>query len=398
MAGVRRPVDPPESGWIRRNRRVPAPVPELAAVDPTTPWDSLTRLSDPSHTAETSETSGTSEPSEPSSDQWSVLWSASAGGHRPAPTPTLEGDTLFSVRRGGKRPRTRRRAVLAGAGVSLAAALALIVALVGTGNPGTPASSATGSSGTVVLTSARSTLAAKTADLHLSMVMRVPGAGQVTGTGDGVVDFGTNSGQVAVQYTGLPGESGMQLMEVYVGQTLYLSTPGISEVVPGKSWISEPVSSSNSMTPGSSNPTAMFQILTDEGDTVTALGPSTIDGQAVHGYHVSIDPATIERELAHSDVPTSVVQQAESMFGGAGIEMSVFVGDDTHLLRRITFSMHLTVRSVSLSAQATEDISNYGTPVSITTPPEDQVVSLPQFVQAAASQSGETGQAIVSNS
>ena len=70
--------------------------------------------------------------------------------------------------------------------------------------------------------------------------------------------------------------------------------------------------------------------------------------------------------------------------------MSVFIGDDDHMLRRITFSMHLSVRSISLSAQATEDISNYGTPVSITTPPADQVVSLPQFLQAAAGQSGGT--------
>ena len=181
----------------------------------------------------------------------------------------------------------------------------------------------------MVLTSARSTLAAKTADLHLSLVMQVPGAGQVTGTGDGVVDFGADSGQVTVRYTGLPQEGGSQLMEVFVGPTLYLSTPGISDVVPGKSWISEPVSSSSSMTPGSSNPAAMFQLLTDEGDTVNALGPSTIDGEAVHGYHVSINGATIEQELAHSGLPPSEVQQAESMFGSAGIQMSVFIGDGT---------------------------------------------------------------------
>ena len=78
------------------------------------------------------------------------------------------------------------------------------------------------------------------------------------------------------------------------------------------------------------------------------------------------------------------------MFGSAGLEMSVFIGDGDHLLRRITFSMHLTVRSLSLSAEATEDISNYGTPVSITTPPADQVVPLSQFMQAAAGQSGGT--------
>ena len=78
------------------------------------------------------------------------------------------------------------------------------------------------------------------------------------------------------------------------------------------------------------------------------------------------------------------------MFGSAGIQMSVYVGDATHLLRRITFSMHLSIRSAVVSAQATEDISNYGAPVSISAPPADQVVSLQQFEQAALADPGAT--------
>ncbi len=374
---------PPELGWNPPEPAIdPLPVPELVGAGPSMRWDSLDPPSE--------------QPSDPAADQisdqpcdqWSVLWSSSPTETVAAGERTLEGDTIFPARRRRKAWRPRRRGVLVGAGVSLAAVIALVVGLVGTA--GNPTTSATGSSGAVVLTSARSTLAAKTADLHLSLVMRVPGAGQVTGTGDGVVDFGADSGQVTVRYTGLPQEGGSQLTEIFVGPTLYLSIPGISDVVPGKSWISEPVSSSSSMTPGSSNPAAMFQLLTEQGDTVSTLGPSTIDGEAVHGYHVSINEATIEQELAHSGVPSAEMQQAESMFGSAGLEMSVFIGDGDHLLRRITFSMHLTVRSLSLSAEATEDISNYGTPVSITTPPADQVVPLSQFMQAAAGQSGGT--------
>jgi hypothetical protein len=359
------PGDPPEPG------SGPAPVPELLGPAPSPWWDT---------------------PSDQGSDAWGDLRS-------PLPPPTSverasngDGDTLFPPKLAGRASRPTRRGLRVGAGVSLAAVIALVVGLVATvGTPGTPrtsGTSATANSDNIVLTSARSTLAAKTADLHLSMVMQVPGAGQVTGTGDGVVDFGNNSGQMAVQYTGLPQASGAQLTEVYAGANLYVSTPGISQLIPGKSWISEPVSSSSSMTPGGSNPAAMFQILTKEGDTVTALGPSTIDGEAVHGFHVSINAATIERELAHSNLPSSVIQQTESMFGGAGIQMSVFVGDDTHLVRQITFSMHLSIHSMSMSAQATEDISNYGTPVSISAPPPDQVVSLQQFLQAGQAQSG----------
>lgn len=80
------------------------------------------------------------------------------------------------------------------------------------------------------------------------------------------------------------------------------------------------------------------------------------------------------------------------MFGTAGIQLSVFVGDATHLVHRITFTMHLTVQSTSVAAQATEDLGNYGTPVSISAPPADLVVSLQQFEQAAVANPGIAGQ------
>src|ERR1700722_12186988 len=236
-------LDPPESGTE------PGPVPDLFGAAPSAEGEP---------------------PSDRASDQWSVLWSPSVPATVTAGAPKLEGDTLFSVSRSGRASRPKRRGLLVGAGVSLAAVVALVAGLLGTvgtsdtsGMSDTPGTSATAkNSDNIVLSSARSTLAAKTADLHVSMVIQAPGGGQVTGTGDGVVDFANNSGEMSFQYTGLPQESGAQLMEVFVGPNLYLSTPGISQLIPGKSWISEPVSSSSSMTPGSSNPAAMLQILT----------------------------------------------------------------------------------------------------------------------------------------
>lgn len=277
----------------------------------------------------------------------------------------------------------KRRTLVVGAGITLAAVVAAVIGLVATSgtSPNPP-------SGNAVLTSAETTMGTKTADLHMSLVMQVPGAGSVTATGSGAVDFADDAGQMTVRYAGVSQVGGMQLTEVFVGQTLYLSMPQVSQVIAGKSWVSEPLSASSSLTPGSTNPAAMLQMLTDEGNTVTPLGPSTVDGEAVHGFHVVINPTAFDQALSHSGLSPSAVQQATSMFGTGGVQLSVFIADDTHLVSRMTFSIHLTVQSVAVSAQATEDISDYGAAVSVTAPPADQVVSLQQFEQSAAAGAG----------
>ena len=314
-----------------------------------------------------------------------------------ASTQTLEGDTLFPVRRRGhtrrtsrvgRRGRSGRRGRLAAA-VTLAAVVALVVGLVeldggsGTALPAT--------SGGIVLTSARTTLATKTADFHMTIGIQTAGD-QITATGDGAVDFANNTSQATFTYAGASQLDGVQLQEVFAGGNVFLSMPEISQLVPGKSWISAPVAASNSISPGSTNPTAIFKMLTSEGSNVTPLGPSTIGGEAVQGYHVAISSADLMEGVDRADLPPSAGQEVKSLFGNAGVQMSVYVGDDTHLLRRVTFSMHVSVASTSVSAQATEDISNYGAPVSISAPPSDQVVSLQQFDQAALSDPGAAGQ------
>ena len=65
-------------------------------------------------------------------------------------------------------------------------------------------------------------------------------------------------------------------------------------------------------------------MLTERGDDVTPLGPSTIDGEAVHGYHVAISPAELMKGVDRADLPASVGQEVKSMFGTAGIQMSVY--------------------------------------------------------------------------
>ena len=149
--------------------------------------------------------------------------------------------------------------------VALIAVIALVVGAIGlgggTGSPGPQPATSSG----IVLTSAQTTLAAKTADLHMTMAIQVPGAAQITATADGAVDFADNAAQATITYAGSPQLGATQMQEVFAGQNLYVSMPEISQLVAGKSWVSTPVSAANSITPGSSNPAAMFEMLAGQG-------------------------------------------------------------------------------------------------------------------------------------
>ena len=284
-------------------------------------------------------------------------------------------------------------------GLTVAAVAVLVVAAVGivvgttsashTSATSTSAPTVSGSPNRVVLTAIDSALGAKTADLQMTVEITIRGEGQVTASGQGVMDFTNNAAQFDATYHGLKGLDGMAISMRYTGGDAYLSIPMLGTVVPGKSWLSVPTSGS-SLTPGSSNPASVLQILQSRGDQVTPLGPSVVDGAPVHGYHVVISEAAIQQRLSKADLPPGVAQAAQGMFGTGGIAMDVFVNDANDLLRRVQTHLNMTVSGHSMHGSVTEDMSNYGVPVSVTAPPADQVVSFQQFEQAAGTVSGNS--------
>ncbi len=283
--------------------------------------------------------------------------------------------------------RSTHRRSLIGAGATIAVVVALVcgVALhtaTTTAVPVTPSRA--------VLLSAQTGLADKTADLQLSMSIHVPNGDSITASGSGSVDFSSNAAQLGVQYAGLPQLNGAQLREVIVGGSLYISMPGISQVASGKSWVSTPLGT-DSITPGSSNPGSMLQLLASQGNTVIPLGPSTIEGTPVRGYDVDISTADFSRELSRLNLPASLDQQMQTVFGSAGLRMTVYVGDANDLIRQVGFTMNLSVDGSTVSAVETEDITNYGVPVAISAPPPSQVLNLQQFEASAASVEGPSG-------
>jgi hypothetical protein len=281
----------------------------------------------------------------------------------------------------------RRRGLAVGAVVvALVAAVGILVGVTAGSHSAAPPAPG-GTPNQVVLTAIDSTLGARTADLHLVMAITVPGKGQITATGDGSEDFATNAAQLTVAYGGQSGLGNERLTERFVGGNLYLSMSQLSTVVPGKTWLTVPVGGA-SVAPGSSNPASMIQVLEAQGDVVTPLGASVVDGSTVEGYHVVVSEADIEKRISQEDLPAALrqaAQVAKGMFGPGGLAMDVYVSDANHLLARLTMDLHMTLAGTSATATVTEDTSNYGVAVDVAPPPPDQVISYQDFLQAAAS-------------
>ena len=84
----------------------------------------------------------------------------------------------------------------------------------------------------------------------------------------------------------------------------------------------------------------------------------------------------------------SWMQQAISKVNLGDMRIKVFV-DGAGLLRRMAMHTALTSASNgSATIDAGMDFSGYGTPVIVTAPPSDQVVSFQDFLQTAQQQVG----------
>ena len=272
-------------------------------------------------------------------------------------------------------PPGRRPWRLAGA---LAAALALIalatslVVVLGGGSD----------AGASVLTAVNTSLANKTAEVTVKITGQADGVA-LNASGTGTVDFTNNAMQLDVSTSA----SGKQIQEklIYLESTVYEGIPELSQLLPGKSWISIDLSSiekaegqsgAGSLDNGE-NPVAMLRLLAAQGNSVTPLGSSNIDGVSVQGYSVSINQAKLHQDLAK--LPAWMRQSMASTDIGQ-ISYDIYI-DGHNLLRRTTIAMHMSFDSVSLSMNETLDLSHYGVHFTVTAPPPGQVVSLQQFLQ-----------------
>jgi hypothetical protein len=244
-----------------------------------------------------------------------------------------------------------------------------------------------------VIDAVNSTLKDGTAHVTMNLSGSADGT-NVTGTGTGSIDF-TNDALQLQMNVAAEGQQ-VPISAVYLGGVVYETVPGLSTLVPGKSWLSIDVSAlqkeeaQNPSTEGlGNNPTVMLQMLAQQGNTVVALGPSTVGGVAVNGYSVTVDPSTVAQELKNANLP-SWMQQAVAGLKVHDINMKVYV-DNAGLLRSLEIQLTESDATAGpVTVDETLNLSDYGAPVNVTAPPASQVESYQQLLQVAGAQGTTT--------
>ncbi len=305
--------------------------------------------------------------------------------HVPGPAEaagTPSTDPLLSVEpsreavgpRGGavSDKRAKRPLIVGAVAVVVVAAVVLGVTL---------SAGPSGDADAAIVSAVNSAIGQKTAHATLTGSIQVKGqTGELTGSGS--YDFSDNAVQLSVNI----GVSGQQesLQLIYLGGTVYESLPQIAQVAPGKSWVSVDLSSLQ-QTLGESgagqlgaDPLAALKALAQQGNTVSSIGPSTINGQSVQGYTVILNPAVEQREMDQASLPASMKR---AVFG-SGSE-SVYLDGAGNLVRVTAAITEADGAAGTVQVQESDDLSDYGAPVSIAAPPADEVVPYEQFIQMA---------------
>jgi hypothetical protein len=304
--------------------------------------------------------------------QWSALPGAFDG---PGPSlPTVTQETSSPVR--GKR-RRRLPFILTAVSVATLALVATVVVESHSGGNGSEAD-------TAVVSAVDTAIAGGSA--NLTATSSIVAAGQtVTVTGTGSIDF-TNS---AVSLNLTANAAGQQINEqaVYLSGVVYEQLPEIAQVAPGKSWVSLDLSSLTQAagqggTDLGGNPLAMLHVLALQGNTVTDGGVTTLGGQSVHEYDVSLNPAVIQKELDSANFPPWLKQAVSQVTVHGGSE-KVYI-DDAGQLAGSSYVVEETAGAAgTVSVSESLRFSDYGTPVSISAPPADEVIPFSQLLQLA---------------
>jgi hypothetical protein len=268
--------------------------------------------------------------------------------------------------------------VLSAAVVILLVAAGLL-ALQGSGNGSSPQSA--------VVDAVNTVFADKTAHVSFEESLGGPTTAQVSGTGD--VNFTQNAMQLDA--TADVGGQSESFEYVYLGSTIYVHVPNIEQLLPGRSWVSidlaqlaQAAGSDGSIGSLGSNPVSMLHLLANEGNAVTPIGTSTIDGTTVQGYAIAFDPSVINADLHDASLPAWMRQVLQDGVTLDSITSDVYV-DGSGNLRRDTSAVTETVGSATVAVRSQANYSHFGETIAISAPPAGEVATFGQLLQAAGS-------------
>lgn len=204
-------------------------------------------------------------------------------------------------------------------------------------------------------------------------------AAAVNVTGSGVVDGDSGRISLTVSGQGVPEQKGEELYALDGGHhVLYLRFPALTKQLPtGKTWLKvdlERAAKKAGLDLGSlggdQNPADSLAMLRGSSDKVEKVGSETIGGVATTHYHAAVD---LEKAAAQKGVSSSSIRKLIKLIGSKTIPADVWVDGDG-FVRRLRESYAVTSPKGKVQTTLTMDLSDYGTSVSVSPPPADQVL------------------------
>jgi hypothetical protein len=221
-------------------------------------------------------------------------------------------------------------------------------------------------------------------------------------TGQGAFDFPDQTGTLTMNLPLGGQDRSEQIIED--GGTVYVSLGDLlGQVAPGKSWVSASPGqlSSGGGSSGAlgggvmqwSDPSQTLQQLQAAGATVTSDGPTTFDGTAVTEYSVTVPSSSFSKYMG--SLPSSL-QGIASGLSLPNMTEKVYI-ESGNLLRAVDLPYSFGIMGKTFSMDMQMELSNYGTPVTVTPPPASAVLPYNQF-GAIAGNSGSSGSGNSGNS
>jgi hypothetical protein len=243
-----------------------------------------------------------------------------------------------------------------------------------------------------VLASSTKTAEAKSSKVAFTIITQgIPGApgGSLTITGEGAFDYAGRQGAFTTNIPQLG-----QTEAVSTGSTIYQKLPPqLAEGLGGKPWAKIDLSQLGQSAAidfdaisqaSSGDPTQALQFLQGSGADMVEVGKEQVRGEAVTHYRGTID---MDKAAAAAPPEQQQIYLKLAQLYGQPLPIDVWI-DGEERLRKVSYVVDLARLNLPPQATAgakptgnlsfTTELFDFGTPVSVTIPPADQVTDFAQ--------------------
>jgi hypothetical protein len=250
---------------------------------------------------------------------------------------------------------------------------------------------------------AAASASAGSAAFTLSVTADSPGSQSTLISGAGSIDLASHVDRMTASIPMVPSVLGGRTSATVVtdGNGVYLQVPDLSVLTGGRSWLeasTSAVSSSGSLALAAmGDPSRLLGALGSVTGSVTKVGTPRLDGVNTTEYESTVSLTGLVSGLIHhtqSGATSSTAAEVADALGAPTVPVTVWVGADGRV-HRLSVSLDLSHPTVSgllhsvdpsllgsdragtgPDLTVTVGLSSYGAPVSVSVPPEAQVVNL----------------------